>query len=274
MNVNVVTQLENWEARRAGGLPDFLIIGTQKGGTTSLYRYLLKHPNVLPPVKKEVHYFDIRFHKPIEWYRSFFPDLTQSPTTGSNGKPLLTCEATPYYLFHPQVPKRMAAVLPDAKLIVILRNPVDRAYSNYRMEVDMGHETLPFDEAIEAEVSRIGSDTERMITDEKHRSDRHIWYSYLARGIYVDQLLRWDGFFPRSQMLVLGTEELRDDRRVTVDKVLNFLGLSSCELDMTELAHSRQYPPLDPALRERLVEYFQPHNRRLYDYLGVDFQWR
>lgn len=274
MTANILTPPAKWGDRKAGGLPEFLIIGAQKAGTTALYRYLIQHPDVFPPLRKEVHYFDVRYPQGLDWYRSFFPDLASDVAASDGMRRPLTCEATPYYLFHPHVPRRVAAVLPGAKLVTILRNPIDRAYSHYQMQIQMGSETLRFEEAIEAEESRVDGESSRLLADETYRSDPHILYSYLARGRYIDQLLRWEACFPQSQILVLKADDLKDDRKATVDKVLDFLGLPHRALDMTELAHSRQYSPLSPALRERLGGYFEPHNRRLYAHLGVDFEWQ
>jgi hypothetical protein len=259
-----------------GSLPDFLIVGAQKSGTSSLFAFLTQHPRLRAPVYKELHYFDARYnYQSVDWYRSCFPDRRpESAANGSDSLPFLTGEATPYYLFHPSVPRRVAEVLPGVKLMAILRNPVDRAYSHYHMAVRAKREDLSFEDAIAAEAGRLDGETERLMADDAYRSRVHIFNSYLARGVYVDQLARWAAYFPSDRMLVLKAEDLRADPAATTRKALDFLGLPPCELDFSESRNTREYPTLAQGTRQRLAEYFEPHNHRLYDYLGVDFDWR
>ena len=129
-------------------LPDFLISGAQRGGTTSLYNYLQAHPCFELPTTKELHFFDRKFHRGLAWYRAHFPTyLEKCFAQRIQGRAFLTGEATPNYLFHPLVSRRVAEVLPRVKLIVLLRNPVDRAFSHYHHILDLGYEHLPFAEA-------------------------------------------------------------------------------------------------------------------------------
>ena len=233
-----------------GALPNFVIIGAQKCGTTSLYRFLIQHPYVEPPVTKELHFFDNLFEEGIDWYRRCFP-----PPVWKDGRRTITGEATPAYLFRPYVPERMAKVAPQARLITLLRNPVDRTYSHYHKQVRSGSETRTFEEVIEA--------------DKSHTE-------YLSRGIYVDQLLRWSRFFSDEQMLVLKSEDFFERPRETLKVVLDFLDLPEWEPESREIRHrhkGRYEQKMDPDTRRRLEEYFEPHNQRLYEYLGVDFGW-
>jgi hypothetical protein len=158
-------------------LPDFIIIGTQKGGTTFLFKLLSNHPYVRLPFRKEIEYFDIHFEKGINWYRSQFPIRKSNIITG---------ESTPHYMSHPHVPKRIVEVIPHVKLIVILINPVDRAYSHYQHNVRMKRESLAFDDAIAIENERLQGEIDKMIRDEHYNSLKHRHFSYLLKGIYVD----------------------------------------------------------------------------------------
>src|SRR5690348_1015601 len=147
-------------------LPDFLIIGTQRGGTTSLYHYLQAHPCIGPASTKEVHFFDMRFHKGLAWYRGHFPSrIDQYAVEQAHGHSLVTGEATALYLFHPHAPKRVAEALPSVKLIVLLRNPVNRALSHYYHAVKHGQETLSFEEAIQGEEQRTAQEREKLLAD-------------------------------------------------------------------------------------------------------------
>ncbi len=238
-----------------GALPDFLVIGAQKCGTSSLYQLLRRHPDVEWATKKEVHYFDVNFDEGVEWYRSHFPIL-------SGRRKLVTGEASPYYLFHPRAAERASEVVPDARLISMLRNPVDRAYSHYQARTKRGQESLSFEEALEEDLSML----ER---DPVHRRS-----SYLERGIYVDQLRNWHEFFGRDRMLVLKSEEFFTDSHRSLGRILNFLELPSWEPPSIEARNKGKYEePMNPGTRRWLEQYYEPHNHRLYDYLGIDFGW-
>jgi Sulfotransferase domain len=234
-----------------GALPDFVIIGAQKGGTSFLYYLLTRHPLVEPAARKELHFFDKpeRFESGAQWYRRCFPQ-----SGWKDGQRSITGEATPSYLFDPPVAKRMAEVVPQARLIALLRNPVDRAYSHYQMQVKRGTELSPFEEAIE----------------QQHTS-------YVSRGIYVDQLLRWFEFFGKEQMLILKSENFFERPVETLKGVLNFLDLPDWQPEASELQqrrHTGTYrQKMDPATRRRLEAYFEPYNQRLYECLDVDFGW-
>jgi len=246
-------------------LPDFIIIGAQKGGTSSLYAALAGHPGVASAPKKEVHFFD-RHHRLLLPYRRNFP-------LRRRGGPL-SGEATPYYLFHPLVPERVRASVPGVRLIVLLRDPVERAYSHHAHETRLGFEELPFAEAIEAEGRRLAGEEERLRRDPRYRSHAHRHHSYLARGVYADQLILWRRYFPAEQMLVLGSEDLFADPEGTLQKVLAFLGLEGSDtLSLPERNKGSYAAPLDPGLRARLQDYYRPHNERLYEHLGRDFGW-
>lgn len=245
--------------------PDFVIIGAQKCGTTFLYDLLMQHPRVEPAERKEVHFFDLHYGKGVDWYRSRFPPREQGTLTG---------EATPYYLFHPHAARRMAKVVPGVRLITLLRNPIDRAYSHYHMELGRGRETLKtFEEAVDAEEGRLRGERTRMLEDEHYASFDYQHFSYLSRGIYVDQLMEWSRFFGGEQMLVSRSEDFFEGNVDALEPVLEFLGLADWKPEVMEPSFEGSYPPMDPATRRRLHDYFEPHNRRLHEYLGVDFGW-
>ncbi len=252
-----------------GGLPDFLIIGAQKSGTTSLYDLLTQHPHVERAALKELNYFDRHFEKGVEWYRSQF----RLPRLNEERKPI-TGEATPDYLFYPDAAKRAAQVVPQARLIVLLRNPVDRAYSHYHHQIRKGRETLGFEEAIEAEQARLRGETDKVLEDEHYTSFNYRHFLYLSRGVYVDQLLRWSEFFGQEQMLVLKSEDFFERAPETLKLVLDFLHLGDWEPGTWGIRNKGHYNQrMNPATRRRLEEYFEPHNRRLYKYLDQDFGW-
>jgi hypothetical protein len=253
-------------------MPDFVIIGAQKCGTTYLYERLIQHSGVVSAFTKEVHFFDVNFRKGVGWYRAHFPaypeDIKQDPKLV-----FITGEASPYYVFHPHVPKRLHAIAPQAKLILLLRNPVNRAYSHYHHEVRWGFETLTFEDAIEREHERLLGETEKMLGDENYYSFNHEHYSYLARGIYVDQLKNWMKVFPQEQLLILKSEDFYNDTPSIMKRVTDFLKLPSYDPEEYGRPTSSPYPKMDASMRKYLIDYFGPHNQRLYDYLGVNFGW-
>jgi hypothetical protein len=251
------------------GLPSTLIIGAQRGGTTSLFNYLVRHPEVLPPLGKEVHYFDLHYARGVEWYRGCFPYRRQLRGGA------ITLDASPYYLAHPLAPERAVRLLPEVKLIALLRNPIDRALSHYQHEVRHGHETLSFAEAIEREAERLAGEEERLQHDPNYYSFNHHRYSYTRRGLYLQQLLRWMKHFSRTQLLVLQSEGLFSDPAAATAKVHQFLGLRPHQLESYKPFYEGNYARQMPVdLRKRLATYFEPHNAELFQWLGKEFDWK
>jgi hypothetical protein len=252
-------------------LPDFIIIGTQKGGTTFFNQLLAQHPHVKRAFLKEVHYFDLNFDKGINWYRSNFPVRT------SKNHGYVTGEASPYYMFHPHAARRASAVVPNAKLIVLLRDPVDRAYSHYQHQAlrarGENRETLPFERALEAEEGRLRGEVERMLQDEHYLSPNHRNFSYLARGVYIDQLLSWSRHFDRTQMLILKSEDLFCDMPSILRATSAFLEIPDWAPEAYSIPNKREYTDMSPNVRRWLQDFFRPHNLRLYEYLGMDLGW-
>ncbi len=250
------------------GLPSVLIIGTQKGGTTSLFSYLVQHPDMLPSLRKEVHYFDFHYARGLRWYRGHFPYAHRLRRS-------LTLDATPYYPSHPLGPERAARLLPQVKLIAALRNPVDRALSHYQHEVRGGRESLSFAEAIEKEPERLAGEEERLRSEPGYYSWNHHRYAYTRRGLYLEQLRRWMQHFPRSQLLVLQSERLFRDPVAATAAVHDFLGLPPHRLQLDKPFLQRGYDrTMPPELRTRLATYFEPYNRELFQWLGEEFDWQ
>ena len=251
-----------------GTLPDFLIIGGQKCGTTFLYHLLCQHPYVEPATTKEVHFFDTNFAEGVQWYRSHFSTPTQK-----DGRRMLTGESSPYYIYHPHAARRAAKVVPQARLIALLRNPVDRAYSDYNHKFREAREHLSFEDAIEAEEERLRGEKDKLLADESYHSPKYRRYSYLSRGIYVDQLLEWEKHFDRDQLLVLKSEDFFEIPQESFERALGFLGLPHWETGASGQRNEGEYDQMSFDTRRRLEAYFEPHNRRLYEYLGVDLGW-
>jgi Sulfotransferase domain len=248
-------------------LPDFLVLGAQKAGTTALYEYLRRHPQISGPSWKEVSFFDRHWARGESWYRGNFPNVARA-----RGKHV--GEASPSYVFHPLAPQRVEEVVPEARLIVLVRNPVDRALSQYNHEVALGREPLPFEEALDAEEERLRGEQERMAADPRYFSREWWSHTYKARGRYAEQLERWLAVFPCEQLLILPSDDLGSDPARAHAQVLEFLGASPQRLDSYPRVYEREYEPMKPETRERLAAEFEEPNRRLYELLGRDLGWR
>jgi len=249
-------------------LIDFLIIGAQRSGTTSLYNYLIQHPDVAPANKKEIHFFDDNYDKGLDWYYEQFPSLSNK---SDKEKRTITGESTPYYLFHPMAPERVFKTIPKVKLIVLLRNPTDRAYSHYNHAVRVGNENVSFEKGITLELLTL-KDEEKKVKKGSH-SDIYQKFSYLERGIYLDQLKNWFEYFPQKQFLFLKSEDFFSNPQSCMDEFFKFLGISEFEVKNFEKFELFEHRKMSEDTREKLDEFFKPYNQRLYKFLGTDFGW-
>jgi hypothetical protein len=255
-------------------LPDFLILGAQKAGTTALYAYLRWHPEITGPSFKEVSFFDRHYASGERWYRAHMPARPrQWVARRRHGRWPLVGEASPSYLFHPLAPERVAALLPHARLIAVLRDPVARAFSHYQHEVALGREPLSFEDALAAEEERMQGEADRMTRDPTYFSDAWWNHTYVARGRYAEQLERWFSVFPGDQVLVLFSNELLQQPAETYARVLEFLGVGSHELTSYPRIFSRDYGEMSPATRSQLEDAFAGPNTELASLLGQELPW-
>jgi hypothetical protein len=251
-----------------------VIIGAQRAGTTSLYRYVTGHPRVRPAVTKELRFFDVRFERGSTWYRSNFPLAIGRVVDRRRGRqPFVTGESSPDYLFHPEAPKRMAGLIPHAKLIVLLRNPVDRAWSHYWHQVRLGHEHLTFEEAIAAEDDRLDGEDEPAGREVLAMGYERHHHSYVARGRYADQLGRWMEFFPKDQFLVERSEDLFSDPAGTIGRLFDFLALAPWTPPRFEVFNAFSDGIMPDGVRSDLIERFRPDNAALEGMLGRRLDW-
>lgn len=266
-------------ARRSPGrgrlFPDFVIIGAAKAGTTSLNGWLSEHPFVEPATHKEVHYFDYNHYRGDDWYRAHFPlERDRASFAAAHGRPFLTGEASPSYISHDWAPQRLAKTLPDAKLLVALRDPVKRAYSQFQMSRREGEEELEsFADAVEIEDRRLDPERARVQADPRYNSWPIGCWSYLMRSRYAEQLERWLALFPREQFHFVTLEQLSADPQGALDRVHEFLGLPPRRHEQLQPLHTAAYDSLPAETRAGLREYFRPHNERLYELVGIDFGW-
>lgn len=253
-------------------LPDFIIIGAMKSGTKSLFTYLAQHPMIVPPFQKEVHYFDggtnpnhDNFKRGINWYRLHFP-LNMLMQKGYK-----TFEASPLYIFNPLAPKRIHGLLPNVKLIVLLRNPTERAISHYFHERRKGREQLPIEEALKIEEERLKPVIER----NDYKSTKYIHYSYKKRGLYKIQIEQYLKIFPRKNLLILKSEDFFNETEKHLKIIYDFIGVNS-NIEIENL-HPQNVgtnkTEVDQNIIDYLNNYFFPHNQELYELLGESFDW-
>lgn len=254
--------------------PAFIVIGAQRCGTTSLFRALAAHPQVARPVfHKGINYFDLNYHRGERWYLGHFPIAqVASRRAAGYGEPM-AFEASGYYMYHPFAVERLAHDLPAVKLVAMLRDPVERAFSAYKHEYARGFERESFEQALELEDGRLAGEIDRMRADPRYESFAHRHHSYRHRGHYAEQLERLFGLFPRAQVHVIESEAYFRHPAQEYRRLLEFLGLPAFERAEFGRHNARPGPAMPPATLQWLREYYSPHDQRLARLLGRPPQW-
>lgn len=256
-----------------GCLPDFLIVGVQKGGTTSLYNYLLQHPDVVSASRKEIHYFDKNYHRGERWYQSHFVKANKVKRKNSNS---LTGECTPYYAYNPYIPERLAKLIPSAKIVFILRNPTDRAVSHYKHNVNRGKydRKISLSDALDFEEKHLEHEIEALSPTRSGYGANHDIYSLMDRGKYADQIRRYQQYFPKNNILVLTAEELFDSPNQVLAVLCQFLGLSPYDFSVEKIYNQNpQKIDVENESVERLRLYFKNCNHDLERLLERKLNW-
>lgn len=262
---------------RTAGLrmtPAFVLAGAQRCGTTSLFRALTRHPSVLGPVHhKGVNYFDLHYGRGESWYRGHFPLRAVARLRTRGGGPAVTFEASGYYLYHPHAAARLAADLPAVKVLVLLRDPVERAYSAYKHELARGFETESFERALEREDERVEPDLQRMLADPDHYGFSHRHHSYRRRGQYAEQLQRFVDALGRDRLHVVDSARLFDDPAQELGRVYDFLGLARPGGLALQRWNARPGSGMSTAAEAFLREALAPHDAALERLLGERPGW-
>lgn len=248
--------------------PNFLIIGAQKAGTTALYSYLIQHPQIAEPIFKEAHFFDwdVNYEQGTHKYYANF----LLPYQVKRGQKLF--EATPDYLFFPWCAERIFRFDPSLRLIVVLRDPIERAYSAWNMhhfkfkdhkKYYWLYDPRTFESAIEEEIRGIPQDLNK---------------SYLARGLYLEQIQRYLTYFSKEQILILESNNLERDPESSLEKVARFLEISSFSAEeyQKNLKWSNKSDYQDGfnfELFKTMSDFFEKPNFELKDFLGYNTYW-
>ena len=257
--------------------PDFAIVGAQRCGTTSLFRALAKHRAIMPNVinAKGIHYFDTSYHKSAEWYMAHFASQAQRDKHAESvGHKAVVGEASPYYLYHPAGAERMAQTIPNAKLVVLLRNPVKRAISHHLHMVWEGHEPVKdINEALDLEAERLEGIEPRLVAERSFVSRPHQHFSYMARGHYASQLERLFTHFKRENVLVMSAEKLISDSKSGLATIQSFIGLEpDPAIDLEKRNASAKFEP-QPETLKRLADEFAESNKRLSEIVDIEIPW-
>jgi tetratricopeptide (TPR) repeat protein len=237
--------------------PDFIIVGATKCGTTSLFVYLNQHPQVLSPHKKEINFFNRNFEMGVPWYLAHFPAIADADE-------FITGEASPIYLYDEQVIQRVKQLFPETKLIVMLRNPLDRTISEYYHAVNHGLENRSFIEIIEFEKELLATQPRSKVMQN---------FGYLLNSIYVEKVAKWMTNFPTENILIIESESFFKEAKVIMAKTWDFLDLPHIAYEQDIHHNIGSYPPVTPEIKQKLQEFFIPYNQELEQYLDRKFNW-
>jgi hypothetical protein len=246
-------------------LPDFIIIGTVRSGSTSLYYNICEHPSILPAEYDEIGFFDSNYHLGINWYRTMFPLQKNMDNVERETGISITGEDTPFYFWKKEAAERIHDILPDVKIIAIFRNPVDRAYSNYNLGLRMKSEKLTFEDAIEEEIQFLENHS---FLESVNRNR-----SYISKGFYENQIKLWFNIFPRDQIHLLSTEDMHNNPQDTLLDIFRFLQTSDYRIQNPENRKAAEYKKMNDDTRERLLKLYKPHNEKFFQIINQRFDW-
>ena len=251
-------------------LPDFFVIGPGRTGTTSLFYYLDQHPSLSKSAYDELGFFDVNFHLGFHWYRSLFPSILTKFRIKLKTNFFMTYDVTPSYVRRPWIARRIKKLFPNSKLIIVLRNPIDKTYSHYYLSTISG-ETRNFEEVIKKDMDDI-SKWNVSLKDDNYFATK-VENSKLARGFYVEQLLPWFELFPKNQILIISSEELASNTKNVMSEIFKFLNLPDYKIPNIEKVNVSKYSKMNPDTRKILIDFFKPYNEQLFKFLDRKFDW-
>ena len=257
---------------RFRSLPKFFVIGGVRCGTTSLYHYLGQHNCIKQAAYDELGYFDDNFHLGLNWYRSLFPTKFMQKKIENQYKKFLTYDVTPFYIYNPLVVDRIFKFSPNVKIIAALRNPIDRAYSNFNNRLQQLNDTKTIFEDM------VNNEIEIIKKKEKDTKDDaflvNTFYELdLAKGFYAEQLRLWFEKFPKKNILLISSEDLSTDTNRIISEIFEFLEVPKQEISDLTKQNKIKYPKMRDSTREILIDFFKPYNEKLFDMIGKRFDW-
>jgi len=277
--VRTAVLLANRPTASARMFPTFLIAGAARCGTMSMSATLSQHPAIGYPIlrwNREVHFFDNKYHRGLAWYQSHFPLRARieraAHAVGAHAAHAF--ESGVSYMFHPMAPERVKRDLPGVKLLVLLRDPVERAFSDHAHRVSRGCEMETFERAFELEDSRLAGEVERIMADPAYESVSYRHHAYRRRGEYIDQLEHLEELFGRERIHVIDSADFFADPVPAYDGTLEFIGLPNVGYPDFKHLNARQRPaPIPDSVREKLREHYRPYDERLVKWLGWEPTW-
>ena len=253
-------------------LPKFFVIGGVRCGTTSLYHYLGQHNCIKQAAYDELGYFDDNFHLGLNWYRSLFPTKFMQKKIENQYKKFLTYDVTPFYIYNPLVVDRIFKFSPNVKIIAALRNPIDRAYSNFNNRLQQLNDTkTTFEDMVDNEI-KIIEKKEKYAKDDSFLVNT-FYELDLAKGFYAEQLRLWFEKFPKKNILLISSEDLSTDTNRIISEIFEFLEVPKQEISDLTKQNKIKYPKMRDSTREILIDFFKPYNEKLFDMIGKRFDW-
>jgi len=252
-------------------IPDFLVIGAKRCGTTSLYQHLPEHPCISKSPHDNMGFFNDNFHLGVNWYKSFFPTTFTRKKIKSKFGNFLAFDVTTKYMEEESTANNVYQTKPNMKIIIILRNPVDRAYSQYHLSVRQTAERRSFEDVVEENMNRLNKESHEHYGRKPKFSveeDNH-----LKKGLYALQLRYWLKIFPRENILIVSTEEFESNQQIIYNKIFEFLNISKFEVKNTKKMEKGNYPPMKSETRNLLLDYFRSHNHELFELINIKFDW-
>tara|TARA_B100000745_G_scaffold128395_1_gene83715 strand:+ start:1256 stop:2113 length:858 start_codon:yes stop_codon:yes gene_type:complete len=252
-------------------IPDFLVIGAKRCGTTSLYQHLPEHPCISKSPYDNMGFFNDNFHLGVNWYKSFFPTTFTRNKIKSKFGGFLAFDVTTKYMEEESTANNVYQTKPNMKIIIILRNPVDRAYSQYHLSVRQTAERRSFEDVVEENMNRLNKESHEHYEIKPRFSAKED--NYLKKGLYALQLRYWLKIFPRENILTVSTEEFESNQQIIYNKIFEFLNISKFEVKNTKKMEKGNYPPIKSETRNLLLDYFRPHNHELFELINMEFDW-
>ena len=245
-------------------LPDFLVIGPQKSGTTALYQYLTDHPHICSASVNEIFFFDFKYDFGIDWYKSHFPIIPEFD--------YLTGEASATYFNSVKAMERIAEILPNVKLIFIIRDPIDRAISDYYMKVRDGLESRDMKEAIISEIDFFKRESVDFLEPGSKFFIKH--KGYVRNGLYFYFLKMYMDVFDLQNTILINSGKLLNSPRETMKTVFEFLGVEDHKGHYPLINKGNYSKKVDQSVFNDLSNFFKPHNQLLEDLIYTKLNWK
>ena len=248
-------------------LPDFLVIGGKRCGTTTLFEFLRQHQMIAEPVIDHMGFFDDNYSIGINYYKSFFPIKTEETAKK------LDYDVTTSYLTSPFVAERVAKEIPNVKIIVLLRNPTSRAWSDYNASQKKDASEEEFQTYIDDELQELeASDFEEKVSKNDYNMSEP-FPNFIKKGLYSVYLKKWLKLFPRKNFLFISTESFSNDENKVFKQIFDFLGLSNFEIHKLQRMSKGNYEKLNPKIKNKLDLFFAPHNDELFKLINEKYDW-